>query len=75
MERLRVFLLSNRYHRSPEGLPNTDMQKQYLGAEQLDWLKQSLLSSRATFKFVASGSQMLNALNTFECFRNYERME
>ena len=67
------FLLDDRYHRSPEGLPNTDMQKQYLGAEQLDWLKQSLLSSRATFKFVASGSQMLNALNTFECFRNYER--
>lgn len=67
------FLLDNRYHRAPEELPNTDAQKQYLGKQQLEWLKQSLLSSKATFKFITSGSQVLNPLNTFECFRDYER--
>ncbi len=28
---------------------------------------------KATFKFIASGSQVLNPINDFECYRHYER--
>ncbi|MBL7788136.1 MAG: alkaline phosphatase family protein [Chitinophagales bacterium] len=63
------FLLDNRYHRDPETLQ--DSNKTYLGKKQLAWLKNSLLSSKATFKFIASGSQVLNKANKFECYANY----
>ena len=69
------FLTDNRYHRSPNALhdsingePNCD--KHYFGDQQLEWLKNSLLTSSATFKFIASGSQVLNPFNEKECLRN-----
>ncbi len=69
------FLTDNRYHRSPDrihdsinGKPNCD--KKYFGDKQLKWLEENLLTSNATFKFIATGSQVLNPMNNYECLRN-----
>ena len=49
------FLLDVRYHRSPNEDPDGSA-KTMLGAEQLDWLKNSLTDTSAVFKFPVSGS-------------------
>ncbi len=66
------FLLDDRFYRSDEDL-NDSIAKTFLGDKQMEWLKNALLSSKATFKFIASGSQVLNPINDFECYRHYER--
>lgn len=47
--------------------------KKFLGDKQLEWLVNSLLYSKASFKFLVFGSQVLNPLNEFEGFRFYKR--
>jgi alkaline phosphatase D len=66
-------MLDDRYHRysnnladSIEGKPNQD--KLFYGRTQLDWIKNQLLSSRATFKIIVNGGQMLNKMADKECF-------
>ena len=46
------------------GKPNPE--KRMLGKEQMEWLKNSLLHSFATFKIVAVGSQVLNPVSPFD---------
>lgn len=68
------FLLDNRYHRTAEFAADTNPNNMaYLGQKQLDWLKNALKTSRATFKFIAGGSQALNPLNNYECWRKYSQ--
>ena len=69
-------LMDDRYHRSPNNLkdsingkPNPD--KQFYGKEQMEWLKNSLISSKSVFKFIVTGGQMLNPMADKECFRFY----
>jgi alkaline phosphatase D len=64
------FLTDNRWWRSDDrmkdsvnGRPNPE--KRMLGGEQMEWLKNSLLYSRATFKIVVVGSQVLNRVSTY----------
>ena len=66
------FLLDDRMYRTPEKTPDT-ADKAMLGSEQLRWLKHSLSYSRAPFKIVVNGSQVLNKLTRDECFAHYER--
>jgi len=40
--------------------------KKMWGAEQMEWLKQSLLSSRATFKIIVNGNQVLNQVSPYD---------
>ncbi len=54
------FMLDDRY--------NNYQPASILGTRQLNWLKQELLQSKATFKFVAMGMQALNPESTKECF-------
>lgn len=70
-----VFLTDDRWWRSADktkdsinGLPNPD--KEMLGAQQMEWLKNSLLFSTATFKIVALGSQVLNPVSPFDRWAN-----
>jgi len=70
------FLMDDRYYRSSKkmqgkvsGKPNPD--KHFYGKRQLEWLKNGLKNSDATFKFIVSGSQMLNGITGKECFRQY----
>jgi alkaline phosphatase D len=51
------FLLDNRYNRAPDSERNRA--KPYLGASQLEWLLTSLKKSRARFKIIASGNQVI----------------
>lgn len=67
------FLLDDRWFRSPNSMEDSidgkpDPSKRMLGEEQMDWLMNSLLTSRATFKFIICGGQMLNPENRFEAF-------
>jgi alkaline phosphatase D len=65
-----VFVLDDRWYRYPNDYPRVPA-KRLFGAAQLEWLKQALLSSRATFKVVAAGTQFWNRVSRFESFQNY----
>ena len=60
----QFFLLDNRYERAPNDRKDAD--RTILGKSQLEWLKESLLNSPATFKFIALGGQFLNTAPVFE---------
>lgn len=64
------FYMDDRYHRAPTRLKDPD--KAYWGQEQLQWLKDSLASSRATFKIVINGNQFHNSNTRFEAFVHYK---
>ncbi len=60
----QFFLLDNRYNRAPND--RLDGDRTILGTHQLEWFKEALLNSPATFKFVALGGQFLNSAPVFE---------
>jgi alkaline phosphatase D len=66
------FLLDDRYYRSPDKMPAAP-DKVMFGEAQLRWLMESLRSSNATFKIIASGNQMVNPiqLDYVEQFLDY----
>jgi alkaline phosphatase D len=51
---IQLFMMDGRYHKF-----NKDSLHQMWGKTQLDWLKKNLAASKATFKFIVNGSQML----------------
>ncbi len=70
-----VFMMDDRWWRSADtmkdsvnGKPNPD--KKMWGKTQLKWLKNSLLYSRASFKIIATGSQVLNPVSTSDKLLN-----
>jgi alkaline phosphatase D len=71
-----IFLCDDRWWRSADetrdsvnGHPNPE--KVMLGAEQMQWLKNSMLYSQATFKLVVVGSQVLNPVSPFDKLRDF----
>jgi alkaline phosphatase D len=64
------FLLDDRFYRTPEGLPEA-ADKTMLGREQLRWIQHALYYSRAPFKVVVNGSQVLNSTTRDETFAHY----
>ncbi len=63
------FMTDNRYYRT---LPAPIApEPAYFGRAQLDWLKKHLLESTAAFKFIATGSQVLNKVSTHERLRQF----
>src|SRR5262245_53941074 len=67
---VEFFLLDNRFHRYPNRYPPTP-DKAMFGREQLEWLKQALVASRAAFKVIVSGGQLWNPRNQYESFFSY----
>ncbi len=61
------FMTDDRWFRDSEG----DTAGAYLGKEQLAWLKDKLLHSDATFKFICTGSQVLNDSYFGESYAKY----
>ncbi|GIW22754.1 MAG: hypothetical protein KatS3mg068_1761 [Candidatus Sericytochromatia bacterium] len=55
---VEFFLLDNRYYKSPNN--RVTGEKTLLGKEQINWLIDSLVNSKATFKIIAMGVQVLN---------------
>ena len=68
---IEFFLTDCRTYRMPPNWPE-GRDKTYLGPQQMQWLKASLLGSRAPFKIIVGGSQMLNTAGRFESMTNYE---
>lgn len=67
------FLLDNRWFRSPNDCETCAAT--ILGEAQFDWLIEALSTSRAPFKIVAIGGQVLNTAATFENYANRHREE
>jgi alkaline phosphatase D len=63
------YMTDCRWYRDPEG----DTLGDYLGATQLRWLEDQLSSSTATFKFICTGSQVLNDNQHGESYAKYPR--
>lgn len=63
------FLVDGRWYRDSDrdATPN----KALFGAAQLRWLKNALLNSTATFKFIASGSPMLDTQGSSEAWHHF----
>ena len=62
------YLLDNRYYRSPD--KRFEKNKTQLGKKQLEWLKDAIVSSRATFKFIVMGGQFLTTSGAYEMYSN-----
>jgi alkaline phosphatase D len=67
---VHFFLLDDRWHRTKNDLKTVP--EQILGEEQIDWLIELLEYSRAPFKIVAMGGQVLNSAKLYENYANYE---
>lgn len=70
------FLLDGRYWSSAgelpdsvNGQPNPD--KKMYGDEQMEWLRNALIQSNATFKFIVTGSQALNPISIYDSFHHF----
>ena len=66
------FVLDDRYHRSPTRAPR-DSSKTMWGEAQLTWLIDALTTSRAPFKVVVNGGQILNAADESETLVRFPR--
>ncbi len=65
---IEFFLLDNRYNRTPNR--RTTGERTILGENQLEWLIDALSASRAPFKMVAIGGQVLNTAGVYENYSN-----
>ena len=71
------FLVDNRYFRTSKYIADSingalNLDKDYLGEEQMKWLLGSLLNSDAKFKFIVTGSQFVSPVNDFENWRQFK---
>jgi len=69
---VEFFLLDNRYYKSPNNRKTG--KKTLLGKEQINWLIDSLVNSKATFKIIAMGLQVLNPFVN-EYIENYSKFK
>ncbi|HEX9658033.1 MAG TPA: alkaline phosphatase D family protein [Bacteroidota bacterium] len=67
---VEFFLLDDRYHRSPNEMPKDDS-KAMFGNDQFAWLKESLSQSKAPFKIIVNGNQILAPASKHEALCNY----
>jgi alkaline phosphatase D len=65
-----VFLLDNRFFKSPND--RITGEKIMLGNEQIQWLIDALVSSKASFKIIVIGGQVLNTEAVLENYENYK---
>ncbi len=68
-EDVEFFLLDNRWWRAPND--RITGERDYLGEGQIRWLIDALTTSRAPFKFVVVGGQVLNPVARFENYSTY----
>ena len=71
-----LFLTDDRYFRSEDNMPDSinglpNNKKAFFGQKQMEWLKNSLSFSKAVFKIIVVGSQVLNISNKYECMQHY----
>ncbi len=70
------FLMDNRTFRSADFIVTTinneaNPEKVMYGPEQMNWLKNALIASNASFKIIITGSQMINQYSPVDCLVHY----
>lgn len=65
----QFFMLDNRTFRQAQDYEAEN--KSYFGDKQVQWLIESLVSSKATFKFIVTGAQVLNESAIYENYATY----
>lgn len=65
-----LFLLDNRFFKSPN--KRLTGEKTMLGSAQIKWLIDALTYSKASFKIIVIGGQVLNTEAVFENYENYK---
>ncbi len=65
---VEIFLLDNRYNRTPNA--RKTQTRTILGEAQFQWLIDALVTSKATFKLIAIGGQVLNSVAEYETYEN-----
>ncbi len=73
---LDVFMMDDRWWRSDDNMADSvngkaNPAKKMFGSKQMEWLKNSLLYSQATFKLIVIGSQVLNQVSPFDKLKNF----
>lgn len=71
-----IFMMDDRWWRSADALPDSvngdvNKEKRMWGVQQMEWLKNALSFSKATFKIIANGSQVLNPASPYEKLLNW----
>ncbi len=67
---VEFFLMDDRWFRAPNEI--NDPNKDYWGQKQLTWLLDALSSSKASFKFIVNGGQVVSPAKILENMANYE---
>jgi alkaline phosphatase D len=67
---VEFFLMDDRWNKAPNEL--NDPTKDYWGAKQMNWLLDALITSKASFKIVVNGGQVVSPAKVFENMANYE---
>jgi alkaline phosphatase D len=62
--------MDDRWFKAPNDL--NDPAKDYFGQKQMNWLLDALLTSRASFKVIVNGGQVISPAKVFENMANYE---
>lgn len=70
------FMLDGRYWSSAGEMPDSlngqpNPEKKMYGDRQMEWLRNALLQSNATFKIIVTGSQALNPISIFDSFHHF----
>ena len=68
---VEFFMLDGRYYRTPNKATNAP-NRTMLGARQLEWLKESLLNSKAKVKVIGAGSEW-QSHSTADCWSNFKK--
>ncbi|QDK82340.1 alkaline phosphatase family protein [Spirosoma sp. KCTC 42546] len=66
----QFFLLDDRTFRAPNDMPDGP-EKAYYGDKQIQWLMDAMTFSKATFKFIVTGGQIVNPTEAFENYSIY----
>ncbi len=67
---VEFFLMDDRWFRAPNEL--NDPNKDYWGHKQMTWLLDALSSSKASFKVIVNGGQVVSPAKILENMANYE---
>ena len=70
------FLMDDRWFRSSDDMDaridgKANPAKRMWGEQQMEWLKNALLTSRTPFKLIVTGSQTLNEASRYNCLQDY----
>lgn len=68
---VEFFMMDDRWFKAPNDEKNPA--KDYFGQKQLQWLLDALTTSRASFKIIVNGGQVINPAKVFENMANYEQ--